>query len=414
MPYDQADAALAARLPRLQPVAAISRRLSTPEYYHAAIGASRRTLDGPRYTAYFIRAQGMLSAAQWQAALDRVAALHPGTRLRLRGRLWWARWSSDGAPPRLRMIEDCPWDTTSSAGAEFIDATPLPLRHGPNIELVVARLRDGSSLLVLRAHHAVADGMGAVHLLHELFRALRGEPLLGSNAAFSDVDLMLGVGAKHSTSRHIKTSWLTGAPAGAEMGDDWRRISLGAPGKNLLGRVAEAMAEFAHRHSELPALFAVPVNLRRHRPGLLATTNFSNMLFVPLSRGEGAERFTQRLKEMLAQRMETVYPRVLDVFRMLPFSWFDRMLSRTPQNYRSKAPLETAVISNLGRWDAADFSCPGFQADHAWVQPLGGSCFSTLTCMGERVEMTLNLPRVLSSNGRFDELVAHLRQRLGA
>ncbi|MBV8062985.1 MAG: hypothetical protein JOY51_05275, partial [Nevskia sp.] len=405
MPYDQAEPAVAQRLP-LAPLSAISRRLSTPEYYHAAIGASRHTLDGPRYTAYFVKADSTLTAQQWQAALDRVAAVHPGTRLRLSGHLWWARWRSDGAPPRLRIIEDCAWDTRSSDGAEFVNATPLDLRGGPSMELVVARLRDGSTLLVLRAHHAVADGMGAVHLLHELFRALRGEPLQGANCAFSDVDLMLDVGATHSTSRHIKTGWLTGDPAGAEMGDEWRRISLGAPGKNLLGRVAAAMAEFAHRRSELPALFAVPVNLRRHRPGLLATTNFSNMLFVKLERGEGAEQFTQRLKEMLAQRMETVYPRILDLFRALPFAWFDRMLSRTPKNYRTKAALETAVISNLGRWDAADFSCPGFRADHAWVWPLGGSCFSTLTCMGDRVELTLNLPRVLSGNGRFDELEA--------
>jgi hypothetical protein len=34
-------------------------------------------------------------------------------------------------------------------------------------------------------------------------------------------------------------------------------------------------------------------------------------------------------------------------------------------------------------------------------------------CLGDRVEMAINLPRVLSSNGRFDELVAHLQQRLG-
>lgn len=414
MPYDQVDATLTSGLPPLAPVTAISRRLSTPEYYHASVGASRHTLDGPRCQGFFIRGENSLAPEQWRRALDQVAAANPAARLRLTGKLWWTRWKSDGPPPRLRIIDDCDWDTRSQRGAEFINATPLCLKRGPNIELVVARLRDGSSLLILRCHHAVTDGIGSMHLLQELFRALRGEPLLGSNASYSDVDLMLSVGARHSTSRHIKTTWLTGEPAGDAMGDEWRRISLGAPGKNLLARTAAAMAEFAHQRSELPALFAVPVNLRRHVPGLLSPGNFSNMLFVRLDRGEGTEQFTRRLKEMLAQRMETVYPRILDLFRMLPFSWFDRMLSRTPKNYRTKPALETAVISNLGRWDAAEFSCPGFRADHSWVLPLSGSAFSTLMCMGDRVEMTLNLPRVLSGDGRFDALEAHLRERLSA
>jgi hypothetical protein len=138
------------------------------------------------------------------------------------------------------------------------------------------------------------------------------------------------------------------------------------------------------------------------------------MLWVRLDRGEDAGQFSQQLTEMLAQRMDTFYPRILDVCRMLPFSWFDRMLSRTPKNFSTKPPVETAVISHLGRWDPAELSCPGFRPEYAWLRPLPGSAFSTLMCLGDRVEMAINLPRVLSSNGRFDELVAHLRQRLGA
>jgi hypothetical protein len=415
MPSDRTEAPLAPSLPPLAPVSEISRRLSLPEYYHASVGASRHTLDGPRIQGFLIHGQSTLSAKQWQSALDRVAAANPGAHMRLVGKLWWARWKSDGAPPRLRIVEHCDWDMLSDRGAEFINATPLSLEQGPNIELIVAHRTDGSSLLVLRCHHAVTDGIGSMHLLEELFRALRGEPLLGSNASFSEVDLMLSVGAKparQASTPRIKVDWLTGKPSGEQLGDEWRRISLGRPSKNLLARTAAAMAEFAHRHSEQPALFGVPVNLRRHVPGLLSTTNFTNMLRVPLYRGDGPEQFTERLKDQLAQRMETYYPRIVEVFKLLPLSWIDRMLSRTLKNYRSKRALETAVVSNLGRFDPAVLSCPGFQPERAIVMPVFGSVFSTLICVGEEVEMALGMPRIIAGNGRLDALVEHLRERL--
>jgi hypothetical protein len=402
------------RLPPLSPVTSISRPLSTPEYYHACVGTSPKTLEPPRYQGYFIHADSSVTAEQWQAALDQASAANPGTHLRLVGRRGRARWESDGVRAPLRLVENLDWDMRSDRGAEFVHATPLSLEHGPTLELVVARLIDGSTLLLLRSHHAVIDGIGMMHFLEEIFRALRGEPLLGSNAHFSDVDLMLSVGAKHSTSRHIKTQWLTGAPAGEERGDEWRRISLGAPGKNLLARLAAAMTEFAHRSSELPVLIGVPVNLRRHVPGMISTANFSNMLMVPMQRGDGAEQFNERLRAMLAQQMEAVYPRILDLFKQLPFEWCDRLFSRTEKNYRTKKALETAVISNLGRWDAAVFSCSGFTPRRMFIHPLAGSVFAVLVCVGNDVELTVNLPRVLASNGRFDALAEFLKSHLAS
>jgi hypothetical protein len=388
------------------------RRWRLPEYYHASVGTSRRSLDGPRLQAFFIHGHSTLSPQQWQGALDQVAAANPGTHLRMVGWSWWTRWKSDGAPPRLRIIDRCDWDMQSDRGSEFVNATPLD--RGPTIELVVAGRSDGSTLLVLRSHHAVTDGIGRMHIAEELFRALRGEPLLGSNASFSDVDLVFGLGRGERPPPAVKVDWLTGAPAGDEIGDTWRRISLGPPGKNLLGRVAEALAQFARQHSQLPLLFGIPVNLRRHVPGLLSTTNFSSMLGVPLYPGEGAEQFTQRLKDMLSRRMETCYPRILNTLKLLPLRLIDRVLSRKLENYRTRKAPDTAVISNMGRYDAAALSCAGFRPERMFALPLSGGVFASLICIGEQVEMTLGMPRVIAGNGRFDALVEHLKKQLGA
>ncbi len=423
MPSDPANSAAQApllapvfkprrNLPPLQQQTEIARPLSTPEYYHASVGRSPRTLDGMREIGFVFRGEGRLSEAQWRAALDQVAAKNPGTRLRLVGDAVRARWVNDGQLPRLRIVEDCSWDGASSEGMDVVYETVLSLNDGFTIELLVMHQPDNRVLLMLRTHHAVMDGMGCMHFMRELFRALRGEPLLGTNASFSDVDAMLSVGAVRSTSRHIKTSAMTGAPQGMARGDQWRRIHVGTPRKNLLGHIVAAMVEFAGQYTEGPMLVGVPVDLRRHVPGLLSTANFTNMLFVRMEKGDGAEAFKQKLHEMLDQKMETMYPRILEIFKWLPLSWMDRLVSRNEKNYHNKKPLETVVVSNLGRADSLDFSCPGYRTDGLLVLPVAGSIFATLAGMDNRVELTMNMPNVLGSNGRFEAFEKFLQQRL--
>ncbi|WP_411887021.1 hypothetical protein [Hydrocarboniphaga effusa] len=401
-------------LPALASIAALSRPMSTPEYYHASIGTHARTLEPARKIVAVLEGDHAISIDRWQAALDAVSAVNPGLRLRLHGQRRATRWISDAPAPRVVQLPARQWNTRSSFGAEFLIERPLSLREGCNVELLLLPRAGESTLVVLHTHHAIMDGAGAMHMLQELFRALRAEPLLGSNCTYSDVDLMREQRVPRSESRHIKTTWLTGEPSGLERGDDWRRIALGKPRRNQLARVAAALAEFMHRHSDLPALIAVPVNLRRHQPGIVSTGNYSAMLHVALQRGEGADAFREKLSGLLASRSDAFYPGALDLVRWLPMPWLDRLLSRTPENFHRKRAVETAVISNLGRIDPLHYSAPGFTLRDFFVLPLAGSAFSILTCVDDRVDLALNLPRVLASNGRFDAIEAHLRERFPA
>lgn len=412
MPSGQDD--ILSRLPPLRNAAAFDRPVSMPEYYHACIGTSPRTLEGPRDVIFALEGEldGGITPAQWQQALDRVTEANPGLRMRWHGSLGWSRWRCDGPPPRLRLIDDCAWDARSNIGAGFITETPLSLTEGPVVELIVARQSATRGLVILRTVHAVMDGSGGYHTLRELFRALRGEPLQGSNATFSDVDLLKAIAAPAVKPEPVQTCWLTGAPDGDATGDDWWRIPLGPARSQLLGRVAVAMAAFAHTHSTLPVRIAVPVDLRRHAPGLLATTNFSSMLFVTLQPGDGIDVFREQLRAQLAVKREAAYSSLLDLFRWLPLSWLDRMLGRTLANYRNRRVPETALISSLGVLDPAEFSARGFTLDGMSVVPMAGTVFTVLMVIGGQAQLMLNLPRVLSGQGRREALIAHLQASL--
>lgn len=402
-------------LPPLAPLLRIERPLTGPEYYHACIGHHPRTLIRPRDVVAVL--EGELAAGaqiDWQAALDRAAAVNPGCRLRLSGKRQGARWSSDGQPPALRLLPDCDWDGRSSQGDDFIFATPLPLEAGRTCELIVAG-RDKLKV-IFRATHAVMDGMGVVHFLLEIFRAVRGEPLLGSNATYTDVELMRHVPSRPLPFKPSSPPSLTGAPQGAERGGLWRRVTLPGPQPNLVPRVALAIAEYARRNggTTKPARIALPVSLKRHAPELLATTNFTNMLYLDVAPHEGLDDIKAHLGAALERNVDANYPGILEAIRYLPFPWLDRLLSITEKNYTKPKVFETAVLSVMGPFKRTAFSGGGFRAETLYGLPQKENAFVVVVGFQGKFELLVGMANVFASAGRLDAFIDYLQQRLTA
>jgi NRPS condensation-like uncharacterized protein len=309
----------------------------------------------------------------------------------------------------VRVVAGCDWDGRSEAGAAFMTQTPIVLRRGPVVELILARQASGVTCVIFRTLHAVMDGRGALHFLGDMFRALRGEALLGTNAAYSDFDFKRSFGSIKYPQRGSPVSWLTGEARGAGRGDVLRRIDLGRPCKDLLARLALAMADFARTHSALPVRLALPVDLRPLVPGLRTTCNFTDMMAVQLDAGDDVAAFRRKVAEKIERQRRDGFPHLSDMFKALPMPWLDMIAGRTLWNYRTKKPLETAVISNLGRLDRAQFECGGFRLEDMVVLPVGGGVFATVMGVGDWVTMMLCMPRVLASEGRLDAFVTYVK-----
>jgi len=400
----------------LTPHREVSRPLSAFEYFHASVGTSAHTLGGAREITYIVEGFGQLPEARWQSALDQVIAANPACRLRIAGRRRAARFESDGAPTRLRRITGCAWDGMSHEGADFLRATPLPLDTGPLSELLILESPDTTRTRVgIRVNHAAMDGLGQSHVLHELFRALRGEPLLGSNAPFSDADLIRSLGVTHSDSRPVKCATLTGEPHGSDPAIWWRRIPVEAGCPNSLLKMVTTFSALVREHdTTLPCLFSLPINLRRHLDGIHTAQNFGNMLLVPLQPGETARDFKQRLNAMLAGKMEAHFNPAFDRIRSLPMSWVDWLTQRRSGNYRTKRPLETCMISHLGYAKSDALSCEGFTADSIYGVPGSTGVFCTVFACDKRLDAVVGMPAVYGSNGRFEHVVERLTEALHA
>lgn len=395
------------------------RRLSISEYYHACLGVSGKTLETVRENVIVIEGLGALNIDALRVAVAKASQFNPGSRIRMAGNLFFARWLPDGASPSVRVEDDCCWDGASDAGSDFIYRTPLSASAGVTSEFIVARSRDAShQFLIFRNLHSIMDGMGFMHFLREVFRALRGEPLQGTNAFFRDADLMRAVPSDPSAAmqyqqlKNEKPAYATGGPRGAEVGDTWQRLTLQGPMMWTLARVAAAIAEFAHLFSDAKVRIIVPVNLRRHLPEIRSTLNFTAAQHVDLDKGDSAAKFQQRLHQALKNNGEIYYRPAMEMVRALPLSWLERITCRTPKNYLSHRILETTVISDLGEFKSSELSADGFAATALFGVPLPGNTFGLLSTLDDRISLVIGMPKVYANDGRLEALVDHIVAKL--
>jgi hypothetical protein len=396
------------KLPALTPHTAIDRPLSFLEYYFASIGRSSKSLEDDCEVITIIEGESHVTREEWEAALAKVVEANPACRLRIIGKRQHSRWRSDAIPTRLRYIEDCRWDGHSHLGAEFIKATRLDLENGPSSELIITPGNPGR--VILRTHHAVMDGMGAVYCLQELFRALRGESLLGTNATFSDAELMQSVASSRPPQYRDKPASLTGM-RDAMRGNVWRRLTLRNVRINyLLGTLAVWAAQFARHYSEQPVRILLPVNLRRHCDGLLAMTNFAGLLIVELADTESPDDFRRKLRQQLDDNVDAYYRPAAEYFKWLPMRWVDWLGAKFARHENTK---DTIGISNFGVVQPELFSANNFSAQTIFALPaFDGNAFIVSSKMRDAIEITVAMPQDLASNGRFEAFMSFLDEQL--
>lgn len=131
--------------------------------------------ERPMHFAVAAEIEGAPPLADWRKALDRVQLRHPMLSVRIERRHGDVPWlcSAHGRIP-LRTVEafDASWE--AMVGQEL--ATPFAPHAAPLVRAVLIR-GDARSILILAAHHAVADGMSLAYLVRDILRALAAAPL---------------------------------------------------------------------------------------------------------------------------------------------------------------------------------------------------------------------------------------------
>ncbi|WP_314245084.1 non-ribosomal peptide synthetase [Streptomyces sp. DSM 40907] len=340
------------------------RPVSPTERLYLSAGDAR----GAMALRIVVEGDGVPAPQDLQAALAQAAESCPGSRLVHAG----AMWSAGGPPPQVRYdVPRAGAYADSAPGTFALPAGASRRTEPPGCEVLIVPGADGTAAttVVFSASHAMMDGHGALTWVREVFRALRGEPARPALDTDTDAGLLRRLGSTRTrpTPTPPRRSPLGPADAGGRpLRTLWLRRTL--PGRHpaLTARLAQALTDAAG----LDTRVMVPVDLRRHRPGIAATGNLSLPLFLDLRPGEEWTAAHTRLLTALAGDRELAAG-FETALAPLPRPVTAALL-RTAQAVASRTDrhLASAVVSHLGRLDLAEFSGGGFTASTAYALPV--------------------------------------------
>ncbi|MDP2311485.1 MAG: hypothetical protein Q8P41_01155 [Pseudomonadota bacterium] len=347
-----------------------------------------------------------LDPARWRAAVDTVLPAWPGARARLRGALGWTRWVADGAPPAVVEVDGAGWD---ARGPAPFTARPLDPHAGPIVEVLL--VSGATPRVILRTHHAAFDGRAAWALAEDLGAALRGEPVRG--AAFADLSDLAYVGdVPPAPEPEADAMAPTGPATTHEEACTWARITVPSVTRGrVLPRALAAFASAAADFVEGPLRVSVPVDLRRHHPGLRAAANLTGFVRVDPRLPAGPA-----LASALDARAEGGVVRTAHGLRTVPL-WAMAAAGRRAARatLRTGRAATSATVSNLGRLDPRVLDGAGFRGERLyWIPPgnPGTPLFLALTGHPHGVELCGAMPVGFASGGRLTTLLERMAAEL--
>lgn len=351
-------------------------------------------------------------------AVASAAEAHPGLRLRLTGYGPWLAWRSDGDGPAVAEVDGEGWTGDSPDGAPWLDRR-LDLRRGPAVEVLL--VRGNPERVVIRIHHAQADGRAIQGYLRSIFAALRGEALPPAALAPRDVDLLdglLGAGKlpDWKAPERDQTA-LTGPVTDLAGRSTWAHVHVdGVSPRAVFPRVLLAFREErAHEPGVAPRV-SVPVDLRP--PGASWDGNVTGIASIPPAALADAHSIRAALEIARSPRTCGSLLALADRLRPLPvwlIGWSGRGSARAQlRQGRFDTPL---TVSNLGREALGALSGGGFEAVRVWWIPPptpGNPLFVLLSGHENGVDLCASAPVGLAGDHRLSTLLERVGARLAA
>jgi hypothetical protein len=256
------------------------------------------------------------------------------------------------------------------------------------------------------------DGRGTSLWIEDVFRALRGEPCIGSRSPINDFELARSFQKemrKPYPTEHIAP---TGKAEGSEIGVITRRIRIKGRYKNLLAQVALQVAREAWSHSDGVVRLGIPVDMRPRMPGLVSTANLTYAIYIEIKKDSTPEQITEEITRQIMEKREGMLSRGDDMIRYIPL-WILGKLAKKVIDGRHNNGIYSlsGIVSNMGRLKFELYMGSGFECTGMWgIPPVNDYVpfFIGLAGYEDVIELVLSLPRRMATGNRIDGLLERI------
>lgn len=368
-----------------------------------------------------IEGHGALSVDTLRAAVEKAARANPGSRVRLRGVLGFSRWVDCGIAPQVQEIRDSSWDGRSERSAGFMEERFDALAGGAICKLLY--VRGNPARIVFRTLHAAVDGRSLLHWIAEVFRALRGEPLLGSPSTYIEWDIMrkfqdrVNREALDAPSTEPSLPVIAcGALRPTRLRYVWRTVMFPGNIPNVLSKFAIFLAQYARRRAQGRVCFTVPVDLRTLREEVLSLGNLTGYLSIPIGPGDGTRDFSRQLSLRVRNYIDCYRPDVLKKLPWVPVRTIRREIGRNLQRslYEPVPDAPSGGVVSMGNFPLQNLSTPEFTPLELIPIPGFAGKLNVVTIFTQRHTVTtFAAPESYNAEGQLDALLDAFQSEFG-
>jgi hypothetical protein len=363
---------------------------------------------------FIFEGNGVLDKAKWLSAVETASAANPGSRLIMKGYPFASRWVDSGKTPRVREVDGSRWSGRDLNGAQFLFDQLSPV-EGPTCEVVL--VQGNPPRVVFRSNHGVMDAKGTLLWAEDIFRALRGEPVLGSKFTLNDEEVSknLPIIKKEKVSKNNIT------PGGKVQDDDqgvvWLRKTIQGRFRNLQSQVIYLTAREAWKDSDGTVVFCISVDLRRHMPPETRATGFlSKNILMEIKPDYTVEKITELLKKNLNEKREATYSRLNRLLFFVPIRLINYIFRRISiKMHNSGHYLATGIVVTMGVIPLETYTGGGFYPSVTYAIPPFLDVFPFFIGMignGKDVEVMITMHKGLASNGRIEKIMDSITSQL--
>jgi hypothetical protein len=368
-----------------------------------------------------VRGHGALSVDTLRSAVEKAAQANPGSRVRLRGVLGFSRWVDSGIAPEVQEVRDSVWDGHSERDAAFLEERFDALAGGPICRLLY--VRGSPAHIVFRALHAAVDGRSLLHWISEVFRALRGEPLLGSPCTYVEWDIMRKFQDRVDRRALDAPSTEPGLPVipcsavrSTRLRYTWRTVVIPGNIPNVLSKFAIFLAQYARRRAQGRVCFTVPVDLRTLREEVLSLGNLTGYLSIPIEPGDGTRDFSRQLSLRVRNYIDCYRPDILKKLPWVPLRTIRREIGRSLERslYEPVPGAMSGGVVSMGNFPLQNLSAPDFTPHEVIPIPGFAGKLNVVTIFTQRHTVTtFAAPESYNLDGQLDALLDAFQGEFG-
>lgn len=283
-----------------------------------------------------------------QKAVSQSSEVHPNSRLRLVG----SNWEDTGIAPIVVALpkSDQPFSMKVHADLD----KPIDVQNDPTSEVYQIEVQD-AYYTIFKVSHATMDAKGTELWVSDVYRALRGETLIGAQEPTTDESFLK---AQTPKKEYRKLYPLNAFPMIGEKKKQTElsfvRSSIAIPGQPP-GIIAKLIHYFS-KENEINR-FMIPVDIRRHASNPEIGGNFSNPIFYETSTKKDWNTIYADLISQLNHKKELITGQYDQLLKGLPTPLFKRIQHWLHKKQVKQGEfLVSGILSHVGKLSLEDYS----------------------------------------------------------